>query len=73
MALQGRVPTRVIGSVNKGDRMVSSNIPGVAQRLDPSKYEPGCIIGKALTTHEPTFDEDGNEIPGTIEVVVGRI
>jgi hypothetical protein len=73
VALQGRVPTRVIGTVCKGDRMVTSELPGIATVLDPSKYEPGCIIGKALTTHEPTFDENGNEIVGTIEVVVGRI
>jgi hypothetical protein len=73
IALQGRVPTKVVGSVKKGDRMVSSLLPGVAQTLDPSKYEPGCIIGKALATHEPVFNEQGNEIPGIIEVVVGRV
>jgi filamentous hemagglutinin len=73
VALQGRVPTRVMGTVRKGDRMVTGDLPGVATVLDPSKYEPGCILGKALTTHEPSFDENGNEIVGTIEVVVGRI
>jgi hypothetical protein len=73
VALQGRVPTRVIGTVCKGDRMVTSDLPGVATVLDPLKYEPGCILGKALIAHEPTFDENGNEIVGTIEVVVGRI
>jgi hypothetical protein len=73
IALQGRVPTKVIGTISKGDRMVSSPIPGVAQALDPTKYDPGCIIGKALAAHQPVFDEQGNEIPGTIEVVVGRV
>lgn len=73
VALQGRVPTKVIGPVSKGDRMVTSLLPGVAQALDPGKYEPGCIIGKALSAHQPTFDNQGNEIPGTIEVVVGRV
>jgi hypothetical protein len=73
VALQGRVPTRVIGSVKKGDRMVTSHIAGVSTILDTSKYEPGCIIGKALQDHEPTYDNDGNEIIGTIEVVVGRV
>jgi hypothetical protein len=73
VALQGRVPCRIIGPVSKGDRMVSSHIPGIATALDTGKYEPGCIIGKALTAHEPTFDQTGNEIVGTIEVVVGRI
>ena len=73
VALTGRVPTRVIGKINKGDRMVSSHVPGVATTLDLVKYEPGCIIGKALTTHDPVFDNHGNEIPGIIEVVVGRL
>jgi hypothetical protein len=73
VALQGRVPTRVVGTVRKGDRMVSSHIPGVAQALDSTRYEPGCIIGKALVAYDPVFDQDGNEIPGTIEIVVGRV
>ena len=66
VALQGRVPCRVRGIVRKGDRMVSSDIPGVAERLDNSKYQPGCIIGKALQNHD-SDDE------GIIEVVVGRV
>jgi hypothetical protein len=73
VALQGRVPTHVVGVISKGDRLVSSDIPGVATALDRSKYEPGCIIGKALANHQPIFDSNGNEIPGTIEVVVGRV
>lgn len=65
IALQGRVPCRVLGPVNKGDRVVSSDVRGVAERLDMTKYQPGCIIGKSL---ESIPD---NEI-ATIEVVVGR-
>lgn len=65
VALQGRVPCRVLGPVVKGDRVVSSDIRGVAERLDMTKYQPGCIIGKALDAVP-----DG-EI-ATIEVVVGR-
>jgi hypothetical protein len=65
VALQGRVPCRVLGPVSKGDRVVSSDVRGVAERLDMTKYQPGCIIGKAL---EAIPD---NEI-ATIEVVVGR-
>jgi hypothetical protein len=66
MALQGRVPTQVVGKIRKGDRMVASDIPGVATAMDPARYEPGCVIGKALS------DYDSQE-PGTIEVVVGRL
>jgi len=66
VALQGRVPCRVLGPVSKGDRVVSSHIAGVAQALDPQQYQPGCIIGKALQAI------DSAEI-ATIEVVVGRV
>ena len=66
VALQGRVPCRVLGPVSKGDRVVSSHIPGVAQALDPLQYQPGCIIGKALQAI------DSADI-SIIEVVVGRV
>ena len=66
VALTGRVPTKVTGPIAKGDRLVSSNIPGVACRLEQVNYQPGCIIGKALEN----YNQDGI---GTIEVVVGRL
>ena len=66
VALQGRVPCQVLGPVAKGDRLVASQHPGIAQRLNKELYEPGCIIGKALEAI------DGTNI-GTIEVVVGRL
>jgi hypothetical protein len=65
VALVGRVPCRVVGTVHKGDRLVSSNLPGVAQALNINLYQPGCIVGKAL--------EEYNSVePGVIEVAVGR-
>ena len=66
VALQGRVPCRVLGPVSKGDRVVASHIPGVAQALDPLHYQPGCIIGKALQAIDSTDIS-------IIEVVVGRL
>ena len=66
VALQGRVPCQVLGPVVKGDRLVASQHPGIAQRLNKELYEPGCIIGKALQ------DINGTDI-STIEVVVGRL
>jgi hypothetical protein len=66
VALVGRVPCHVVGKIAKGDRLVSSNIPGIATRLDMSQYQPGCIIGKALEAYD-------SETVGTIEVAVGRI
>jgi hypothetical protein len=65
VALVGRVPCQVVGTFKKGDRLVASDITGVATSLDNSKYEPGCIIGKALEAY------DSNEV-GIVEVAVGR-
>jgi hypothetical protein len=65
VALVGRVPCKVVGKINKGDRLVASDIPGVAQALDMLKYQPSCIIGKALENYDSTE-------PGVIEVAVGR-
>lgn len=65
VAFTGRVPCQVQGPVTKGSLLVTSDIPGVAQKLDNTKYLPGCVIGKALA------NIDNNEI-ATIEVAVGR-
>jgi len=64
VALQGRVPCKVLGPVRKGDLLVSSQHDGVAQRMNDGLYKPGCVLGKAL--------EDFNGEEGVIEVVVGK-
>jgi hypothetical protein len=66
VGLIGRVPCQVIGPIEAGDQVVSSNLAGVAERLDTAKYRSGVIIGKALESY------NGTDI-GTIEVVVGRL
>jgi len=48
VAFSGRVPCLVQGPVAKGDRLVSSDIPGVAVRAD-STDSWKTIIGRALT------------------------
>jgi hypothetical protein len=63
IALQGRVPCKVIGKVNKGDLLVVSMIPGVAIASDDPKT--GSIIGKAIQSY------DSDRI-GLIEVMVGK-
>ena len=65
LGLTGRLPCRVQGPVAKGDVLVTSTTPGVAQRIDNSKFLPGCVVGKALESINT------NNIQ-TIEVVVGR-
>jgi trimeric autotransporter adhesin len=66
VALVGRVPCQVVGTIAKGDRLVSSTIPGVATTLNMTQYQPGCIVGKALEAYN-------SDSVGTIEVAVGRI
>lgn len=66
VALMGRVPCRVVGNIQRGDCLASSDIPGVATALDATKYQPGAVIGKALEDYNSTE-------PGMIEAVVGRL
>ena len=63
VAMQGRVPCKVIGKVAKGDMLVTSAIPGFA--IVNNNAAPGRIVGKAL---ENKTDNDR----GVIEVVVGK-
>ena len=65
VALTGRVPCKVFGPVKKGDVLVSSILPGVAQAIENSKWVPGCVIGKAL-------EEVNASTLAIIEVVIGR-
>ena len=64
VALQGRVPCRVVGKIQKGDLLVTSNIPGVAVSAG-SNAAVGTVVGKALQTY------DSDHI-GAIEIAVGR-
>jgi hypothetical protein len=62
VALTGRVPCRVVGSVSKGAMMVSAGNGVARAERTPAM---GTVIGKALESF------DGTE--GTIEIVVGRL
>jgi hypothetical protein len=63
LALQGRVPCKVIGRVEKGDMLVTSAIPGYAIVNNDPKV--GTVIGKAL-------ESKSDDSKGTVEVVVGK-
>ena len=64
VALQGKVPCKVVGTINKGDMLVThSQHPGVARKTNDPKV--GTVIGKALEEYNST------EI-GTINIVAGR-
>jgi hypothetical protein len=62
LALTGRVPCRVTGTIRKGDLMVST---GDGRARANNAAAVGTVIGKALA------DFDGAD--GVIEVVVGRV
>ena len=64
VALQGRVPCKVIGKVEKGDMLMTSSIAGYAVKaVNP---QVGTIIGKAIKNK----NDDGE---GIVEVAVGRL
>jgi hypothetical protein len=62
VALMGKVPTKVIGPVSKGDLMVSAGNGYARADANPSI---GSVIGKAL--------EESQGGTGVINVVVGRL
>lgn len=64
VALVGRVPCKVVGSVAKGDRLTLSSTPGVATKMprDGGHY---TLVGRALANKE-------SEELGFVEIVVGR-
>ena len=62
LALLGRVPTKVVGPIKKGDMLVSAGDGRARAEHIP---QMGTVIGKAL--------EDFNGDRGVIEVVVGRV
>jgi hypothetical protein len=62
IALQGRVPTKVRGTIRKGDMMISG---GNGFARPSSAPTMGTVIGKAL--------ENFDGIEGVIEIAVGRL
>jgi hypothetical protein len=64
VALQGRVPCRVVGKIRKGDILVTSGIPGVAVAAS-GDVKVGTVVGKAIK------DYDSDHI-GLVEIAVGR-
>jgi hypothetical protein len=64
VALQGRVPCKVVGKISKGDILVTSSIRGVAVAAS-GNVSVGTVVGKSLQEY------DSDHI-GTIEIAVGR-
>jgi hypothetical protein len=64
VALTGRVPVKVVGTVLKGERLISSHLPGVAMALGFKEYDPRKVIGRSL--EQKTTDD-----LGVVEAVIG--
>jgi len=64
VALQGRVPVKVLGKVKKGDRLCSSDEPGVAWVVSEGEYDVRAVIGRSLE------DKDSGDF-GIVEAVIG--
>jgi hypothetical protein len=66
VALLGRVPCKVVGKVNKGDRICSSDTKGhgMSADINVDEYTWKHVIGRAL-------ESKSSEDAGTIEVIVG--
>jgi hypothetical protein len=60
IALKGRVPCKVVGTINKGDLLVTSRYPGYA--ASATSPAVGSVIGKALGSQSEGF--------GVVEVLV---
>ena len=63
LALQGRVPVKVVGTVKKGDLLVNSGVAGYA--CVDNNAKAGCILGKALA-------DKPDASKGVVEAVVGK-
>ena len=50
IAMTGRVNVKVIGSVNKGDRLISASVPGYAKAATKAECTAFNVIGRALTS-----------------------
>lgn len=64
VAIAGRVPVRVVGKVKKGQRLVTSLIPGVAMVAETENLSPFMVVGRAL-------EDKTTEDEGTVLSVVG--
>ena len=62
VALQGRVPVKVLGPVKKGERLVSAG-NGKARGIGDTEYDARIVIGRSLCDH--SADE------GIVEAVIG--
>lgn len=69
VAMVGRTPVKVFGKVKKGDRLVASDIPGVAKAISTGNgkgFSALMIIGRSLENKE-------SDSLGIVEAVLGKL
>lgn len=62
VALRGKVPVKIIGSVKKGDLLVTSELTGTA-KVATGDFNPNAVFAKSLENREDTA-------PGTVIAVI---
>jgi len=67
IALQGRVPCKVMGTVSKGDMLVASEVSGIATAWTDSTTDPRMTAYVGIAIEDKTTDA-----VGYIEVKVGK-
>lgn len=65
IAMTGRVPVRVVGTVLKGQRLISSSIPGVAKAAAEGEATSFNVIGRAL---EDKYTKDEGTVLAVVKV-----
>jgi cytoskeletal protein CcmA (bactofilin family) len=58
VALRGKIPVKVVGSVNKGDLLITSNVAGYATAAKFYKPDPHAVFAKSLVRD----DSDGPRV-----------
>lgn len=62
VALRGKVPVKVVGSVQKGDLLITGNLEGHAE-VASGEFSPNAVFAKSLENKDSTG-------PGTVYAVV---
>ena len=65
VAMTGRVPTNVIGTVTKGARLVSSSTPGYARMAQPGEATAFNVVGRAL---EAKTDSEAGQVLAVVSI-----
>jgi hypothetical protein len=63
IALKGRVPCKVAGTINKGDLLTTSILPGHATAFNDQLDSVNSVLGIALENYS-------GDVPGVIEIKV---